>query len=70
MVPEKVWTLTHLTDEQERMLKEAEATLGANVLLAFTAGQVVPSQLNESQMECLKGLEEKLGMSVLAVHRP
>ena len=66
-MPQGIWTLTHLTPEHEQLLKEAEATLGANVLLAFTDGQVVPSQLTESQMECLKGLEDKLGVTVLAV---
>ncbi len=66
-MPEKVWTLAHLTPEQERLLKEAEATLGNNVLLAFTPNQVQASDLNESQLECLKGLEDKLGVTVLAV---
>lgn len=66
-MPEKVWTLAHLSDEQERLLKEAEATLGANILLAFKEGQVTPSDLRPDQLECLKGLEEKLGMTVLAV---
>jgi hypothetical protein len=66
-VRHKIWTLTHLTPEQEQLLKEAEATLGANILLAFNDAQVTPTQLTESQMECLKGLEEKLGVTVLAV---
>lgn len=63
----KVYTLGRLTAEQERLLKEAEATLGGGILLAFQEGKVEPAQLSESQMECLKGLEEKLGMAVLAV---
>jgi hypothetical protein len=66
-MPQGIWTLTHLTPEQEQLLKEAESTLGANLLLAFSDGQVELSQLNESQLECLKGLEDKLGMTVLAV---
>ncbi len=66
-MPQGIWTLTHLTPEQEQLLKEAESTLGANLLLAFSDGQVELSQLNESQLECLQGLEDKLGMTVLAV---
>ena len=62
-----VYTFTHLTTEQERLLKEAEETLGGNVLLAMTDASVGPSDLNESQMECLQGLEQKLGMTILAV---
>jgi len=69
-MPRGVWTLTHLTPEQEESLKEAEATLGTNVLLAFSDEQVVPSQLNESQLEYLQGLEKKLGVTILAVERP
>ncbi len=68
-MPQGVWTLTHLTPEQEQALKEAEATLGVNVL-AFSEGQVVPSQLNESQLEYLQDLERKLGVTILAVERP
>ncbi|MHB8992663.1 MAG: hypothetical protein ACYC66_13670 [Chloroflexota bacterium] len=63
----KIYTLSHLTEEQERLLKESESTLGGGVLLAYREGEVSPAQLNESQMECLKGLEEKLGMTILAV---
>lgn len=62
-----VFTLTHLSEEQERLLKEAESTLGANVLLAFSDRTVRPSQLNESQIEYLKELEEKIGATILAV---
>ncbi len=62
-----VYTLKHLTPDQERLLKEAEGSLGGGVLLAFSDEQVRPTDLNDSQIECLKGLEEKLGMTVLAV---
>ncbi len=66
-MPEAVWTLAQLTPEQERVLKEAEATLGGGVLLAFSKTQVTPSSLTPSQIECLEGLEKKLGLVVLAV---
>ncbi len=62
-----IFTLTHLTPEQERLIKEAEDSLGGHVLLAFTDRQVQPADLNESQIECLQGLEQKLGMTILAV---
>lgn len=66
-MPETIWTLAHLTPEQERALKEAEATLGGGVLLAFQRGEVTPTQLTPSQLECLQGLEQKLGLTILAV---
>ncbi len=66
-MPESVWTLAKLTPEQERLLKEAEATLGGGVLLAFSRQQVLPSQLTPSQLECLEGLEKQLGLVILAV---
>lgn len=66
-MPEAVWTLTKLTPEQERLLKEAEAKLGAGVILAFTKDQVTPSQLTPGQLEALQQLERKLGLAIVAV---
>ncbi|MCL4371533.1 MAG: hypothetical protein M1380_11625 [Chloroflexi bacterium] len=66
-MPAKIWTLSRLSDEDERLLKEAEATLGGKVLLAYEPDQVAAARLNESQLECLQGLEQKLGMAVVAV---
>ncbi len=66
-MPEAIWTLASLTPEQERLLKEAEATLGGGILLAYRSGTVEVSQLTESQLECLQGLEQKLGLTILAV---
>ncbi len=65
----EIWTLAPLTPEQERLIKEAEATLGAGVLLAYRRGQVEPSHLTPSQLECLEGLEQKLGLTILAVEK-
>jgi hypothetical protein len=62
-----IWTLATLTPEQERLIKEAEATLGAGVLLAFRQGQGTPTQLTPSQIACLQGLEQKLGLVILAL---
>jgi hypothetical protein len=61
------WTMAHLTPDQERSLKEAEANLGAGVLLAFQKSDAVPTQLTPSQLECLHGLEERLGLVIVAV---
>jgi hypothetical protein len=64
-----IFTFTHLTPEQDRLLKEAEESLGGQVLLAFTDDEVRPSDLSESQLECIQGLEEQLGMTILAVDK-
>jgi hypothetical protein len=63
-----IWALANLTPEQERLLKEAEATLGSGVLLAFKGSEVTPSELTPSQLACLQGLEQRLGMVIVALH--
>lgn len=68
-MPEGIWTLAKLTPEQERLLKEAEATLGDGLILAFEKDGGVPSQLTPSQRECLHGLEQKLGLALVSVKR-
>ncbi len=62
-----MWTLASLTPEQEKMLQEAEASLGGGVLLAFKGAETPPSQLTNTQLECLRGLEDRLGLVVVAV---
>lgn len=62
-----IWTLADLTPEQDRLLKEAEAALGGGVLLAFEQGHETASELTPSQLECLKGLEDKLGLVLVAI---
>jgi hypothetical protein len=64
---QSIWTFAHLDPEQERLVKEAEATLGGGVLLAYRPADVSPSQLTPSQLECLRGLEQKLGVVLVAV---
>jgi hypothetical protein len=73
-----------LTGDQLGMLQEAEQTLGADILLAYRSGEPVDidfeklgenrlrlAGLNESQVECLQGLESKLEAVVIAYqHRP
>jgi hypothetical protein len=63
-----IWTLAELTPEQERALEEAEAMLGGGVLLAFKGHEATPSQLTPSQLDCLRGLEQRLGLVLVAVH--
>jgi hypothetical protein len=62
-----IWALADLTPEQERLLEEAEATLGAGVLLAFKGSEATPSQLTASQLACLQGLEQRLGVVIVAL---
>jgi hypothetical protein len=66
-MPAKIWTLSHLSEEQERLLKEAEATMGGKLLLAYGPDQVEAAQLDQSQLERIHALEEKLGVAVVAV---
>ncbi len=71
------YALASLTSDQERLLKEAEATLGGGILLAYSRGDggavrapagIAYSDLTASQVECLEGLEKQLGLVILAVH--
>jgi hypothetical protein len=64
-----IWAMANLTPEQERLLKEAEATLGGGVLVALQGTEVIPSQLTASQLACLQGLEHRIGLVVVA-HQP
>jgi hypothetical protein len=75
-------TWADLTGGQLGMLQEAEQTLGADILLAYRSGEPVTidfeklvenrlqlAGLDESQIECLQGLEGKLQAVVLAYQR-
>lgn len=62
-----IWTLASLTPEQERLLQEAEGTLNGGVLLAFERRDVMPTELTPSQLERLTGLEQKLGLILVAL---
>ena len=70
------YALADLTPEQERLLREAEETLGGGILLAYGESSsgtghapagIAYSELTASQVECLEGLEKQLGLVVLAV---
>jgi len=73
------WTWAELDGEQLGLLQEAEATLGADILLAYQqesqpqphAPEVAQmglhvAALDESQLECLQGLEQMVQAVVIA----
>lgn len=69
------WKLAELDDDAVELVQLAEDTLGADVILAYepqAAGPpevgpgLAPAPLDESRLECLQGLEEQLGVVVVA----
>ncbi len=65
----KLYVLANLTDEQLNEVKEAEQTLVPGIeILAYKAADADVARLNPSQLECLQGLEQKLGLT-LVVYR-
>ncbi len=75
------WSWANLSEPQLEKLAEAERTLGVDYLLAFESGKGSAAQgalaramtrglpiapLNESQIECLHGLEQQLERVVVA----
>ena len=78
----KGWTWADLNDDQMKLVTEAEATLGTDYLLAYRPAdgetprsvrfallELQAAGLNESQMECLTGLEGQLGAVIVAYQR-
>lgn len=76
------WTWANLSKEQLGMLEQAEQTLGSDILIAYQdtsrvgigtgwvsrSGLQVAS-LNDSQLECLQGLEMQVQAVVIAYQR-
>jgi hypothetical protein len=72
----QTWKWANLNNEQMNLLSEAEKTLGADYLLVYQPGeardmdaqssQLSVAQLNDSQLECLRGLENRLDAVVVA----
>lgn len=75
----QAWTWAHLNREQIGLLQEAEATLGSDILLAYQVESHPHAQapevaqmglhvaaLNDSQLECLQGLETMMQTVVIA----
>jgi hypothetical protein len=73
------WTWADLTRKQLELIAEAERTLGTDYLLAYQAreqagaggtrsalNRMQVASLNESQLECLHGLEQQLQAVVVA----
>jgi hypothetical protein len=82
MQNQEVWRWAALNQEQLGMLEEAEQTLGTDILLAYQAGErkevsrelfprlgLRAADLDESQVECLQGLESKLKSVVIAYQK-
>lgn len=63
---DKLWMLAKLTDKQLEMVKEAEQALGSIHVLALQPVDSKVANLNESQIECLQGVEKALGLTVVA----
>ncbi|HLB46408.1 MAG TPA: hypothetical protein VJL59_05215 [Anaerolineales bacterium] len=67
---DKIWILARLADDQLRLVREAEQTLGSIQVLVFQPGDLTVAGLNESQIECLHGLEKSLGgLTVVAYQK-
>lgn len=73
------WSWAALNREQLGILREAEQSLGADILLAYQEESQPQAQapaltemglhlaaLNESQLECLQGLEQMVNAVVIA----
>ena len=76
------WSWARLNRQQLDLIKEAEETLGADILMAYRPDQRADARgelitqsgfqvasLNESQLECLQGLEQQLDSVVVAYQR-
>jgi hypothetical protein len=78
-MPEILWTWANLDNRAVALIYEAERTLGAGYVLAYRQGDAhdaVPAQvdlqpatLDESQLECLRGLEQLTGCVAVAYGR-
>ena len=76
---DSAWHWARLDRQGIALVQETEAALGADVVLAYGPGGPVadssilaglqPVALNESQLECLQGVESKLGIVAVAYTR-
>ncbi len=62
----RIYVLAQLNEEQLKVVREAEQSLGPISLVMFQPVEADIAKLNESQVECLKGLEQKLGLTAVA----
>ncbi len=76
------WTWADLNDDQMKLVSEAESTLRADYLLAYRPSngetprsirfallELQPAGLDESQLDCLVGLESQLDAVIVAYQR-
>ena len=74
------WTWAALTQAQLDKIAEAERSLGTDYLLAYRAEAsarggdvgalgIKAAQLNDTQRECLRGLETQIGTVLVAYKR-
>ena len=73
---DSAWHWARLDREGVALVQETEGALGADIVLAYGAGGPVadastlaglaPAPLTESQLDCLRGVESKLGIIAVA----
>lgn len=73
------WRWATLDEQGLELVQEAERTIGADVVLVYAEGGprtdgrtregLAPASLDESQLECLQGMEQRLGAVAVAYHR-
>ncbi len=66
---DKLWELAKLDEAQLKMIREGEDTLDSVALVALQPVKVEVAHLNPSQIECLQGLEKKLGITLVAYEK-
>jgi hypothetical protein len=77
---EQPWHWARLDPGRLALLREAERTLGSDVVLVYgdggpevdpaTTQGLRPAALDDSQLECLRGLESQLGAVAVAYRLP
>jgi len=73
------WTWATLDSRGLELVQDAENTLGADIVLAYREGGprtdprlragLMPAALDASQLECLRGVEQRLGVVAVAYQR-
>jgi hypothetical protein len=73
------WNWARLDEHSLDLVREAEATLGADIVLVYEPGYdladesarqgLAPARLTPSELECLQGVEAKVGGVAVAYTR-
>jgi hypothetical protein len=79
---DKEWTFAKLEEDDLELVEAAERTLSADVVMVYRTGDAAPvdarvleaddlepATLDESELECLQGMEERMGAVAVAYHR-